>query len=225
MTRALIIVDVQNDFCEGGSLAVAGGAAVAGAIPACWPPGPGRLRRRGRHPGLAHRPGRALRRRAGLRRQLAGALRGRHRRARSSTRTSTCTPSTRSSARARTQAAYSGFEGAARRRTRRWPTGCGPATWTQVDVVGIATDYCVRATALDAAKLGLRTRLRTDLWPGWPRPRPPRAGGDAGGGRRDHGGRVELGTAAAGSYRSRRRFNRIAYTSVTTSSTTAIAAR
>jgi nicotinamidase/pyrazinamidase len=32
MSRALIIVDVQNDFCEGGSLAVAGGAGVAGAI-------------------------------------------------------------------------------------------------------------------------------------------------------------------------------------------------
>ncbi|MDP9984968.1 isochorismatase family protein [Arthrobacter sp. FW306-05-C] len=32
MARALIIVDVQNDFCEGGSLAVPGGAAVAGAI-------------------------------------------------------------------------------------------------------------------------------------------------------------------------------------------------
>ena len=30
--RALIIVDVQNDFCEGGSLAVTGGAAVAEAI-------------------------------------------------------------------------------------------------------------------------------------------------------------------------------------------------
>jgi len=30
--RALIIVDVQNDFCEGGSLAVTGGAAVAAAI-------------------------------------------------------------------------------------------------------------------------------------------------------------------------------------------------
>ena len=30
--RALVIVDVQNDFCEGGSLAVAGGAAVARAI-------------------------------------------------------------------------------------------------------------------------------------------------------------------------------------------------
>lgn len=32
MSRALIIVDVQNDFCEGGSLAVQGGAAAAGAI-------------------------------------------------------------------------------------------------------------------------------------------------------------------------------------------------
>ncbi|MFD6452639.1 nicotinamidase, partial [Nocardia sp. NPDC060220] len=32
MGRGLIIVDVQNDFCEGGSLAVAGGAAVAAAI-------------------------------------------------------------------------------------------------------------------------------------------------------------------------------------------------
>src|SRR3712207_2384565 len=34
MSRALLVVDVQNDFCEGGSLAVAGGAAVAAAISA-----------------------------------------------------------------------------------------------------------------------------------------------------------------------------------------------
>ena len=34
MSRALIIVDVQNDFCEGGSLAVPGGAAVAAGISA-----------------------------------------------------------------------------------------------------------------------------------------------------------------------------------------------
>src|SRR4051794_34832090 len=34
MSRALIIVDVQNDFCEGGSLPVTGGARVAGAISA-----------------------------------------------------------------------------------------------------------------------------------------------------------------------------------------------
>ena len=32
--RALIVVDVQNDFCEGGSLAVAGGAGVAAGITA-----------------------------------------------------------------------------------------------------------------------------------------------------------------------------------------------
>ena len=32
MTRALIVVDVQNDFCEGGSLAVNGGADVAARI-------------------------------------------------------------------------------------------------------------------------------------------------------------------------------------------------
>lgn len=32
MSRALLIVDVQNDFCEGGSLAVAGGAEVARRI-------------------------------------------------------------------------------------------------------------------------------------------------------------------------------------------------
>ncbi|WP_425862372.1 isochorismatase family protein [Arthrobacter sp. TWP1-1] len=32
MAKALIIVDVQNDFCEGGSLAVAGGADLASEI-------------------------------------------------------------------------------------------------------------------------------------------------------------------------------------------------
>lgn len=32
MTKALIVVDVQLDFCEGGSLAVAGGNGVAGRI-------------------------------------------------------------------------------------------------------------------------------------------------------------------------------------------------
>ncbi|MTV28757.1 isochorismatase family protein, partial [Nitriliruptoraceae bacterium ZYF776] len=32
MSTALIVVDVQNDFCEGGSLAVTGGAQVASDI-------------------------------------------------------------------------------------------------------------------------------------------------------------------------------------------------
>lgn len=34
MAKALLIIDVQNDFCEGGSLAVEGGAAVASKISA-----------------------------------------------------------------------------------------------------------------------------------------------------------------------------------------------
>jgi nicotinamidase/pyrazinamidase len=32
MSKAILVVDVQNDFCEGGSLAVSGGAAVAKKI-------------------------------------------------------------------------------------------------------------------------------------------------------------------------------------------------
>jgi nicotinamidase/pyrazinamidase len=32
-----------------------------------------------------------------------------------------------------------------------------------VDIVGIATDYCVRATALDARSVGLHTAVLTDL--------------------------------------------------------------
>lgn len=32
MTKALLVVDVQNDFCEGGSLGVDGGSAVAAAV-------------------------------------------------------------------------------------------------------------------------------------------------------------------------------------------------
>jgi nicotinamidase/pyrazinamidase len=54
-------------------------------------------------------------------------------------------------------AAYSGFEGRA--------GGIGLAAWlkmrdvSQVDVVGIATDHCVRATALDAVREGFATTV------------------------------------------------------------------
>jgi nicotinamidase/pyrazinamidase len=37
---------------------------------------------------------------------------------------------------------------------------------TDVDVVGIATDYCVKATAADAAAKGFRTRVLLDLTAG-----------------------------------------------------------
>ena len=77
--RDLIVVDVQRDFCEGGSLAVAGGAEVAARI--------GDLLA-GDHPYaevVATRdhhidPGDHFSRTPGLRRLLATALRGRHRR-------------------------------------------------------------------------------------------------------------------------------------------------
>jgi nicotinamidase/pyrazinamidase len=62
-------------------------------------------------------------------------------------------------------AAYSGFEGHA-------DGGAGLAQWlrdhavTEVDVVGIATDHCVRATALDAAREGFATTVLLDLTAG-----------------------------------------------------------
>ncbi|SEB47458.1 nicotinamidase/pyrazinamidase [Nocardioides exalbidus] len=63
------------------------------------------------------------------------------------------------------EAAYSGFEG-------RTTTGDDLAGWLrtrgvdEVDVCGIATDHCVRATALDSAREGFDTRVLTALCAG-----------------------------------------------------------
>lgn len=60
------------------------------------------------------------------------------------------------------EAAYSGFEGAT-------SDGEKLADWLRargihaVDVCGIATDYCVRATALDSASEGFATHVLMDL--------------------------------------------------------------
>ena len=62
------------------------------------------------------------------------------------------------------RAAFSGFEGTA--------DSVGLTDWLrargvdEVDVVGIATDYCVRATAMDAVAEGFRTRVLVDLTAG-----------------------------------------------------------
>ena len=59
-------------------------------------------------------------------------------------------------------AAYSGFEG-------RTAEGETLTEWLRerevdrVEVCGIATDYCVRATALDAARAGFATTVLLDL--------------------------------------------------------------
>ena len=157
---ALIVVDVQNDFCEGGSLAVAGGAAVAAAVGphvAAHPeyevvvgtqdyhedPGP----HFSEHPDfvdtwpahcVAESPG------ADPHPDLDTTVIQRWFR------------------KGRRSAAYSGFEGSddEGRSLGDWLSATGVH---RVDVIGIATDHCVRATALDAAALGLRTRVLLGL--------------------------------------------------------------
>ncbi|HEX7746110.1 MAG TPA: isochorismatase family protein [Micromonosporaceae bacterium] len=164
MTRALIIVDVQKDFCEGGSLAVAGGSAVAADIsrtvaaePDRWDhvvatqdyhvdPGahfgdpPDFVDSWPRHcvvgtSGAQFHPDLVTDRIEAIFRKGQYA------------------------------AAYSGCEG-------RSEDGEGLVEWLrrhdvdEVDVVGIATDHCVRATALDTAREGFATTVLLDLTAG-----------------------------------------------------------
>jgi nicotinamidase/pyrazinamidase len=160
-------VDVQNDFCEGGSLPVAGGAEVAfriGALLHRWQQSDEADREydvvvatRDHHidPGshfsetpdfvdswpphcIVGSDGAAFHPNLDPQPFHAIFLKGEH------------------------AAAYSGFEA-------RTVDGVSLATWlrehsvTVVDVCGIATDYCVRATALDARAEGFDTRVLTDL--------------------------------------------------------------
>ena len=170
MSRALVVVDVQNDFCEGGSLAVSGGADVAFRI--------GELLHRwqqadpddkdyayvvatrdhhidpGDHfsdqPDFVHSWPRhcvvgtdGVSLHPNLDPQPFDAIfdKGEY------------------------AAAYSGFEGKSH-------DGHQLADWlrekgvTEVDVCGIATDYCVKATALDAVQAGFSTRVLTNLTAG-----------------------------------------------------------
>ncbi|OBI14804.1 nicotinamidase [Mycobacterium sp. E2462] len=158
--RALIIVDVQNDFCEGGSVPVPGGAAVAPAINTHLAAAPGYrcvVATQDFHvdPGdhfsdrpdfssswpphcIAGTPGADFRPDLDTERIDAVFRKGAY------------------------GAAYSGFEGADERGTPLldWLRRRGI---DEVDVAGIATDHCVRRTAQDAARAGLRTRVLVDL--------------------------------------------------------------
>ncbi|MGY2874109.1 nicotinamidase/pyrazinamidase [Marmoricola sp. URHA0025 HA25] len=170
MARALIVVDVQNDFCEGGSLPVQGGARVASEIGVLlhhWsrkdpkaPPYDVVVATKDHHvdPGAhwsrdpdyvdswpvhcrAGTDGEAFHPNLDPQPFDAIFLKGQH------------------------EAAYSGFEG-------RTSDGVELADWLRshevdsVDVCGIATDHCVRATALDASSNGFATRVLTDLCAG-----------------------------------------------------------
>lgn len=168
MHRALIVVDVQNDFCEGGSLAVAGGADVAAAITDLI----GQTTAGYRHV-VATRdhhidPGDHFSARPDFVRSwpvhcVAGTEGvGFH---------PNFAPAVASGSidavfdKGAYAAAYSGFEGADE-------NGVTLADWlrarevTEVDVVGIATDHCVRATALDAAREGFTTHVLLGLTAG-----------------------------------------------------------
>ncbi|WAZ22050.1 isochorismatase family protein [Streptomyces cinnabarinus] len=169
MRRALIVVDVQNDFCEGGSLAVAGGADVAAAITELVGQAAGTgyqhvVATRDHHiaPGghFADNPDFV---RSWPAHCVAGTEGvGFH---------PNFAPTVASGAidavfdKGAYAAAYSGFEGVDE-------NGVTLADWLrarevgEVDVVGIATDHCVRATAVDAAREGFRTHVLLDLTAG-----------------------------------------------------------
>lgn len=163
--RALIVVDVQNDFCEGGSLAVEGGNDVAMRVRDLmvngsdgesdydfivttqdWhylPPGHWSAEPDFKDTWPVHC--RAGSEGASLHDEIKS-LRVDER-----------------FQKGQYSAAYSGFEG------KGLYTEDGLEEWLSqkgvgdVDVCGLALDYCVKATALDSAKAGFRTRVLGDL--------------------------------------------------------------
>lgn len=190
MGTALIVVDVQNDFCEGGSLGLPGGAAAAAAISKQAAEGGYShvVATRDNHidPGahfsetpdfkdswpvhcVAGTPGASFHPALDV------------------------VPIGEVFSKGEYSAAYSGFEGAAR-------DGKSLETWlrehdvTDVDVVGIATDFCVRATALDAARAGFGVRVLLDLTVGGSQPTVDATIADF-----DEAGVTHTGTAFVGS--------------------------
>ncbi|HEX3648934.1 MAG TPA: isochorismatase family protein [Pseudonocardiaceae bacterium] len=162
MATALIVVDVQNDFCEGGSLAVTGGASVAAAVSAhlAGTPYDQVVATRDYHtdPGshFSDRPDFVSTWPVHCVRGTSGA---------SFHPELDVAPVAAVFSKGEHAAAYSGFEGTT-------TDGTPLAEWLRthdvdrVDVVGIATDHCVRATAVDAARVGLRTTVLLDLTAG-----------------------------------------------------------
>lgn len=166
MGKALFIIDVQNDFTEGGALGVTGGAAVAAGI--------------SRY--LASHAGEYAQIFASRDWHDAGNDNGGHfatdaapdfvntwpRHCVAGTTGAEYHPALDTSAvtfhirKGQGVPAYSIFEG---------HTEAGSSVHNlldehgidQIDVVGIATDYCVRASALDALGHGQRVRVLTDL--------------------------------------------------------------
>jgi nicotinamidase/pyrazinamidase len=166
MARALLIVDVQNDFTEGGALGVDGGAAVAQRITDHL---------------AAHRGDYALI--AASRDWHDGDNDNGGHFATEAAPDFTVTwpvhcvagtpgaeyhPALDASAidvhvkKGQGRPAYSAFQGVTDD-GRSLAEVLAERGVTDLDVVGIATDYCVRASALDALESGERVRVLTDL--------------------------------------------------------------
>ena len=141
--RALILVDVQNDFCPGGALAVPDGDAVVEPINRMARKAPLVIATRDWHPAdhgsfaahggpwpvhcVAGTAGAELHR--GINRDLIDAVVDKGQEV--------------------DREGYSGFEGTELERLLR------EHEVDAVDVAGLALDYCVKATALDARRAGL----------------------------------------------------------------------
>ncbi|WP_445165533.1 nicotinamidase [Mycolicibacterium sp. Dal123E01] len=160
--RALIIVDVQNDFCEGGSLAVTGASAVVQAINALLAGAHGYdhiVATKDYHVNpRAHFADEPDYVDTWPRHCVAGTS-GADFHPELDT-----TPIEAVFHKGADTAAYSGFEGTV--------DDTSLADWLRardvdkVDIAGIATDYCVRQTAADATLNGFKTRVLVDLTAG-----------------------------------------------------------
>ena len=168
--RALIVVDVQNDFVEGGSLAVSGGRDVASRISAhlaehrddyvavvasrdwhdAGSTNGGHFAEAGTEPDYVDSwPAHCVEHQKGS--DYAPELAFRH-----------ITDHVR---KGQGEAAYSAFEGVTDR-DEKLVDLLRSRDVTDVDVVGLATDHCVRATALDARRHDFGTRLLEGLHAG-----------------------------------------------------------
>jgi nicotinamidase/pyrazinamidase len=166
MSRALFIIDVQNDFTEGGALGVDGGAAVAAGVTELLSRHPDRYdtvfasrdwhdadNSNGGHFATDTDPDFVD---TWPRHCVAGSFGARYHPALG------LEPIDIHVRKGQGKPAYSIFEGV---------TDVGETVTaaldrlgiTEIDVVGIATDYCVLASALDALAAGRTVRVLTDL--------------------------------------------------------------
>jgi nicotinamidase/pyrazinamidase len=164
MSRALLIVDVQNDFTEGGALAVSGGDAVASAVSAFLADHASDyaviIASRDWHHAVGDNGGHFAEAPDFVDTWPVHCVAG--------TEGAEYDPLLATDAvthhvqKGQGVPAYSMFEGVADDGSTVGAvlTDAGVVT---ADVVGIATDHCVRATALDAIAHGVRVRVFTDL--------------------------------------------------------------